>query len=52
MIHIGICDDEKGMQKQIYDIVQHELFKYDDAEYTYYSSGKEVIEAIEADNFY
>ena len=52
MIHIGICDDEKGMQKQIYDIVQHELFKYDDAEYTYYSSGKEVIEAIEADDFY
>ena len=35
MIHIGICDDDKSMQKQIYDIVQHELFKYDDAEYTY-----------------
>ena len=52
MIHIGICDDDKSMQKQIYDIVQHELFKYDDAEYTYYSSGKEVIEAIEADNFF
>lgn len=31
MIHIGICDDEKGMQKRIYEIVQHELFKYDDA---------------------
>ena len=52
MIHIGICDDDKGMQKQIYDIVQRELFKYDDAEYTYFSSGKEVIDAIEEGSFY
>lgn len=43
---------EKACRSRIYDIVQHELFKYDDAEYTYYSSGKEVIEAIEADDFY
>lgn len=52
MIHIGICDDDKSMQEQIYDIVQHELFKYDDAEYTYFSSGKDVIDAIERDRFF
>ena len=39
MIHIGICDDEKGMQKQIYDIVQHELFEDGWIKYSQIHSG-------------
>lgn len=51
MIHIGICDDEKKHRELLYDMVSHILFSYDDMEFSYYASGKEVLDAIAQDSF-
>lgn len=47
MIYIGICDDEREQQKLLADMIGRSLFAYDDVEFSYYSSGDEVVDAIE-----
>lgn len=51
MLHIAICDDDKKLQKQIYEASLKLIFSYDEAEYTYYSSGTDLIQAIDAGKF-
>ena len=51
MIYIGICDDEKEYREKLHDIVSTALFRFDEMEFSHYDSGREVIEAIEADAF-
>lgn len=51
MLHLGICDDNKEHQGQIYDLVSSAVFRYDEAEFVYYDSGLELIQAIEEDTF-
>ena len=46
MIRIGICDDEKKHRELLYDMVSHILFPYDDMEFSYYASGREVLDEI------
>lgn len=52
MLRIGICDDEKRVQKELNDMVSHIVFQYDDVEFSYYSSGQEVVSAIEKKQFF
>ncbi len=51
MLHLGICEDDRGDQKKIYDLVSRTLFKYEDSEYRYFSDGREVVEAIRKEDF-
>lgn len=52
MIHLGICDDNKKHREEIYDLVSHSIFKYEEADFTYYENGRAVIDAIEKENFF
>lgn len=52
MLHLGICDDNREHQKQIYDLVSHAIFKYDAVDFVYYDSGLEVIQAIDKGAFH
>ncbi len=51
MLHLGICDDNKEHQEQIYELVSSAVFRYDEVDFTYYDSGLELIQAIEEDTF-
>lgn len=51
MIYIGICDDEKKHRDLIHSVALHSLFQFDEVEFCYYSTGAEVVEAIEKDAF-
>ena len=51
MIYIGICDDEKEHQKAVYNAVSTALFQFDEMEFSYYNSGKQVIDEIENGEF-
>lgn len=51
MLHLGICDDNREHQRQIYDLVSRAIFKYDEVDFVYYASGLEVIQAIDEDIF-
>lgn len=51
MLHLGICDDNKEHQGQIYDMVSRAVFQYDEADFVCYDSGMELIQAIEEDKF-
>ncbi len=51
MIHIGICDDEKKHRELLHDVISHILFSYDDMTFDYYTSGKEVLDAIAQESF-
>lgn len=51
MIYIGICDDEKEHCDILHDMVCKSMFQFDDVEFSYYSSGAQIIEAIEKNEF-
>lgn len=51
MIYIGICDDEKCFREAIHEMICKCVFQYDDITFSYFSSGAEVIEAIENKKF-
>ena len=51
MIYIGICDDEEKQRKKIHDVISHILFAYDEMQFSYYTSGSEVLQAIEQNQF-
>lgn len=51
MIHLGICDDDRTHRETIYELVSHMIFKYEEATFTYYENGAEVIDAIAEDKF-
>ncbi len=51
MIYIGICDDEKEYRELIHKEISDILFRYDEMKFFYYSSGADIIEAIEKNEF-
>lgn len=52
MIHLGICDDEISQREELHDLVCRSVFKYEDAEFTYFDNGRAVIDAIEQGAFH
>ncbi len=51
MIYIGICDDEEKFRETVYEQVFKIMFRFDDVEFSYYSSGEQVIKEIDAGVF-
>lgn len=51
MIYIGICDDEEKHRIKIHEVISHILFAYDEMQFSYYTSGSQVLEAIEQNQF-
>ena len=51
MLRIGICDDEKIIQDELKDMVSHIVFQYGEVEFSTFSSGKDVITAVEEKTF-
>jgi len=51
MLRIGICDDEKIIQDELKDMVSHIVFQYGEVEFSTFSSGKDVVKAVEEKTF-
>ncbi|MCI5640933.1 MAG: LytTR family DNA-binding domain-containing protein [Lachnospiraceae bacterium] len=51
MLHVGICDDDKKYQDELYDFVFHELFAQGELEFTVYQTGGEIVKEIEQGRF-
>lgn len=51
MLRIGICDDEKIIQDELKDMVSHIVFQYGEVEFSTFSSGQDVIKAVEEKTF-
>ncbi len=51
MLHIGICDDVREDRERIKEFVLHATFSYDDVEFKLFTTGQEVIEQIEEQDF-
>lgn len=51
MISIGICDDEKEHREALQEMVMKTMFQFDEVEFCFYESGRQVEEAIERDMF-
>lgn len=51
MLKIGICDDDAKQRKQIENWIEKELFQYTELEIIQFSSGEEIVAAIDNNNF-
>lgn len=51
MINIGICDDERKYRDMLYEMVSKSMFQFDDVNFKYYETGKQIIEEIEKNEF-
>lgn len=51
MLKIGICDDDNAQLEQIHNWINEELFQRTEISVVRFSSGEEVVEAIEREDF-
>lgn len=51
MLKIGICDDDAIQREQIHRWIEKELFRYTELSIIHFSSGEEIVEAIDKNHF-
>lgn len=51
MIYIGICDDDKEHRTILYETAFKAVFEFGEVEFSYYSSGVQLLEEIEHNRF-
>ncbi|MCR5624189.1 MAG: LytTR family DNA-binding domain-containing protein [Lachnospiraceae bacterium] len=51
MLHVGICDDNQNTRMTVKETVLNVLFEYGDVEFSLFSSGDELIDAVEDGDF-
>lgn len=51
MIKIGICDEDPVFSNRLYNIINNVMLSFSDWKASFYHSGKEIISAIESNDF-
>lgn len=51
MLKIGICDDDSAQLEQLHNWISEELFQRMEISVVHFSSGEEVVEAVEKEQF-